>query len=139
MNHVTIELDDFKGESVTLMNLYPEDVAIFRHDQVPQNILQAKGHARTYYHGIFSVIQRYSNLRPETWTELPGIVTRMNKSRRKGDPPPSLVDLERHLRRLADSEDRPNLRTAARGIATLIELLGQSARIRMVKGHEQND
>ena len=133
MNHVDIVIDDFKGESVGLMKIYPKDVAILRPDQIPRNILQPKGHARTYFQGIFAVIQRYSNMRPETWTELPGILIRMDKSRRPDDPPPSLVDLERNLRKMAITENRPNLNTAARGVAALIEVLGQSARIRMVK------
>lgn len=136
IDKVTIRIADFKDEAITLLNLYPEDVVAFRADQLPQNILEAKGHDSTYYHGIFAVIQRYGNMRAETYTELPGILMRMNKSRGKDDPPPSLVDLEKHLRRIADAEDRPNLKTAARGIASLIELLGQSARIRTVKQHE---
>ena len=136
-NRIGIHFYDFKGEAPTLLNLYPEATAIFRPDQLPRNILQAKGNARIYFHGLCAVIQRYNNMRPETWTELPGILMRMEKSRQPNDPPPSLVDLEKNLRRLAVAEQRPNLNTAARGIATLIELLGPSARIRAAGHHEK--
>ena len=108
-------------------------------DQFPRNILEPKGHERTYYHGLFAIIQRYSNMRPETVTELPGIVMRMNKSRRAGDPYPSLTDLARRLRKMAKDEDRPNLRTAARDIENICVLLGQSSRIRGIGNEESNN
>jgi len=136
MTPVRITMHDFKGELSRFFSRYPSDLALFRPDQLPVNILEPQGHVRTYYQGLFSVVQRYFNLRPETWSELPGIVLRLLRSRRPDDPPPSLVDLERALRKAARTENRPNLLTAARAIAAIIEILGRTARIRKVREHE---
>ena len=136
MNPIKITINDFKGEMNRLLSLYPDDVAVYRPDQFPRNILEPKGNPRLYFHGLFAVLQRYSNIRPETWTELPGFRMRMERSRKPGDPPPSLVDFEKALRQAAKTENRPNLVTAARAVATLIEVLGESARIRTVLNHE---
>lgn len=136
MNRIKITMHDFKGEMSRLMPLYPQDSALFRPDQLPVNLLETKGNARMYYHGLFAALQKYSHLRPETWTELPGFVMRMQRSRKPDDPPPSLVDLEKALRKTAETEKRPNLYTAARAIATLIEVLGRTSRIRQVNIHE---
>ena len=133
---VNCRIMDMKGESGTLINLFPEDVAVFRPDQLPHNILQPKGPARAYFRGLIEVIRHYRNLRVETAGDIPGVLLRMNRSRKHDAPAPSLVDLERQLRRLADAEDRPNLRSAAQGISVLIDLLGASARIR--KGYSIN-
>ena len=139
LGHVECFVADFKGEAAGLLNLYPDDAAVFRPDQLSRNILQPKGDMRTYYHGLFSIIQRYSNMRRETETDLPGIVMRMNRSRRINDPYPALTDLARKLRELAKKEDRPNLKTASRDIGNLIMLLGKSARIRAVNNEKDNN
>ena len=136
MNKVRIYISDFKNEACRLLSLYPNDTLVFRAGQRPRNILEAHGHAHTYYQSLFGVIRQFSNLHSETWTELPGFLMRLHKSRKAGEPPPSLVDLHRALRKTADKENRPNLKTAARSVATLIELYKDSSRIRTVRNHE---
>ncbi len=136
MNQVRITLHDFKGEMLRMLPMFPGDSAVFYPDQLPVNILEPKGNVRMYYQGLFAALRKYSNLRDETWTELPGFLMRMQRSRRPIDPPPSLVDLHKALVSAAEKERRPNLLTAARAIATLIEVLGRTARIRQVNTSE---
>ena len=57
---------------------------------------------------------------------------RIEKGMKPGDSYPSLVDFERILRKIAEKENRQNLTTAARAIASLNSVLGRTAFIRKV-------
>ena len=128
---VRISFIDRKGEGRRYINRY-QNVAIFRPDQLPWNILEPKGNHHIYWSAIFQEIAKAFNLRPETWSELTGIMLRIEKGMKPGDPYPSLVDFERILRTIAEKENRPNLTTAARAIASLNSVLGRAAFIRKV-------
>lgn len=124
---------DGKGEMTKLIGLCGQDVSVFTPDQLPRNVLaMPKANPRAYLHGIFACLARYANLHTETWILLPGLRLQMERARRPGQSDPSLVDFEKMLRVKGQREGRANLITAARGIATWIELLGQSSRTRRI-------
>jgi hypothetical protein len=130
MNRVRlIEFVDHKGEGRRLLNVHP-DVAVFRPDQEPWNMLAPVGTPEVYWSGWAAECARAYNLRPETWTELPAILSRVAAGRRPGDPYPSLADFQAILTRLAARESKPKLVTAAQALANLASVLGPTARIR---------
>jgi hypothetical protein len=126
---VFVTLEDFKCEGRRLTNRYA-NVAIFRPDQMPINMLEPVGRSETYWLSWSGEFSKAFNLRPETWTKLPEILSRMEKGMKAGDPYPSLKDFERILFILAEREGRQTLQTAAQALASLNAILGKTALIR---------
>src|SRR5438876_1106808 len=71
---------------------------------------------------------RAFGLKPETWTELVSVLSRISSGLRPGDPFPSLRDFERVL--LKQSEGRAKFATAAFALRSLNVVLGKTAFIR---------
>jgi hypothetical protein len=126
---VFVTLEDFKCEGRRLTNRYG-NVAVFRPDQIPINMLEPVGRSETYWLSWSGEFGRAFNLRPETWTKLPEVLSRMEKGMKAGDPYPSLKDFERILFILAEKEGRQTLQTAAQALASLNAILGKTALIR---------
>jgi len=122
-------LEDFKSEGRRLTNRFA-NVAVFRPDQMPINMLEPIGRSEIYWLSWFSEFGRAYNLRPETWTKVPEILARIEKAMKPSEPYPSLKDMERVLGILADKERRPTLQTVAQALASLNSLLGKTAFIR---------
>ena len=123
-------VNDHKGEGRRLLPLLGDQVIAFRPDQEPVNWLEPVGHDDAYNWGFSSELARAYNLRPETWTELPGILKRIYASRKPGEPHRSLKDFELVLKHLSVVEGRHKLDTAAGAVAQLNHLLGRTASIR---------
>lgn len=129
-NVVTAGFQDHKGEGRRLLNVFPDEVLVFRADQEPWNMLEPVGPAETYWWGLMSEFGKAFNLRTETWTELVEILVRLQRGLKPGEPYPSWRDFGDILKHLARVESRPKLETAANALESLCSVLGRTAQIR---------
>ena len=127
---IRVILLDHKGEGRRLLRILGDQVIVFRPDQEPWNMVEPVGHPDAYWWGFSSELGRAFNLRPETWTELPGVLKRIHANRQPSDAYRSLKDFERILKHLATVEQRQKFDTAASAIASLNHFLGKTAYIR---------
>lgn len=122
---VFVEFVDYKnGEGRSIPG-----AMVFRANQYPWNMLEPVGNSNFYYTAFFGEFANTFALRTETWPELVRFLLRIERGL-KGDPYPSLKDLERLLFAVAQSDDNPKFLTAATAFASLNEILGKTASIR---------
>lgn len=126
---ISVEFADHKNEAGRLARLYPNTL-IIRADQELINIVEPIGPAEIYHPGLFQELAKVSNLRAETWSELPEIMQAIGRSLNPGEPWPSLEDFVEILFKLAKEQHRPKLGTVARAIKSLNVMLGKMARVR---------
>jgi len=134
---IRVIVNDHKGEGRRLLPILGDEVIVFRPDQEPVNWLEPVGSEDAYNWGFSSELARAFNLRPETWTELPGILKRIHASRKPDEPHRSLKDFERVLKHLSVVEGRHKLDTAAGAAAQLNHFLGRTAYIRKAPDIEE--
>jgi len=122
---VFVEFIDYKnGEGRSIPG-----ATVFRADQYPWNVLEPVGNSNLYYTSFFAEFANTFALRTETWPELVRFLLRIERGL-KGDPYPSLKDLERLLFAVGQSDDNPKFLTAATAFASLNAILGKAAYIR---------
>ena len=99
-------------------------------DRERQNTLEPVGDSKRYYTALCGELGRAYSLRPETWTKLVTILLRLERGKAPGEPYLSLKDFELVLGRIAATEGRQSLQTAALAVGSVNATLGQAARVR---------
>jgi hypothetical protein len=124
-----IEYEDSKGEGCRLLNHFPDDVAIFRPDQVPVNYIAPSGPIEPFFWTSMTALARAFMLHLATYPEAAEILIQISRGLKPGDPPPSLIDCRNIFHKLAQ-EGYPKFASVAGAFAELSSFLGRTAFIR---------
>src|SRR2546427_3429206 len=109
---------DWKGEAARLPQFWP-DAMVFNLRNAPWQFLEPAGDPIAYYTGIVGDLRLEFDLRPETFPLLWGILERMVRGMKPGDPYFSWEDFRRVVEHEAKVQHRENLLTAARAIMNI--------------------